>query len=251
MADQEIGSILRDEKGRFSSATPAEEPQEVAAVVNEGAAAPVEAVAPTPVEKTPEAPASVAAPVVAPAAVSASETAYKKAMQEEREKRQRLEAELKTFREKAQPQKDPWTDLPGYLNSHKQELAEQLFVERCNLTEEMATAKYADYPGVRDAFIEAAESNPNLYAQLRQQRNPAEFVYREGMKIRELKEVNGDIGAYRSKIEKAIEARVRAEFAAKGPGAPLPASLNSDASPASVVAYQGPPPLNEILAHKH
>jgi hypothetical protein len=73
-------------------------------------------------------------------------------------------------------------------------------------------------------------------------------VYREGLRIRELKDVGGDFAAYRAKIEKDVETRLRAEFEAKLKATPaVPTSLNSDASPPPVEVYQGPKPLNQIL----
>jgi hypothetical protein len=65
--------------------------------------------------------------------------------------------------------------------------------------------------------------------------------------------VNGDFTAYKSKLEKDIEARVEArltaQFEAKyGKQPAVPTSLNSDSSPAvATEVYQGPPPLNKIL----
>jgi hypothetical protein len=246
MAEEaDVGTILRDEKGRFaSSVPPTETPQEAPA---EPAEAPAVA-APEPVPVA----AAVAPPEPVAPVVSQAEEAYKKAMREEREKRQRLEQELRAFKEKAEPPKDPWTDLPGYLQDRDAKFDERLFIERCNLTEEIAREKHKDYDEILAVFTEAGEANPNLFAQLRQERNPAAFVYKEGTRIRELKDVGGDFAAYKTKIEKDVEARIRAELA-KAPdasSAPLPTSLNSDASPAAVASYQGPPPLKDILSRK-
>lgn len=247
-----VGARARDEQGRFVSATPAEP---------EKAPAPTEPVQPkaespepvVPVKEPPAVETPPVVPVAAPPApvqpVESPETAaYKKAMREEREKRQALEAKLRELQTPKQPV-DPWSDLPGALKSTQEQIREELFVERCNLTEEIVRQKHADFDAVREVFVEAANANPTLWAQIRQERNPAEYVYREGLRIRELKDVNGDFAAYRSKIEKDVETRLRAEFEAKYKATPaVPASLNSDSSPPPVEApYQGPPPLKTIL----
>lgn len=255
LADARTSNVARDEKGRFSSVTPTEPAKE-----EPQAAAPQEPVVPTQTTE-PIAPAvEVAAPAVATPAVSDAEQAYKKAMREEREKRQNAERQLREFQQKqSAPPPDPWTDLPGALQSQASQFEERLFIERCNLTEETARDKHADYEEVRDVFLEEAQANPALMAQMRNERNPAAFAYREGLRIRELKEVNGDFSAYKSKLEKSIEERVRKELSATKPivatgntvtTPAVPASLNSEGSPAAVDGYSGPKPLKEILSKR-
>lgn len=241
-----VGERARDEKGRFVPVTPTE-PEKVTAPPE-----PVQpkAETPEPVVPVTEPPKVETPPVVAAPAqpVESPETAaYKRAMREEREKRQALEAKLRELQTPKQPV-DPWSDLPGALKSTQEQIREELFVERCNLTEEIVRQKHSDFDSVREVFVEAANANPALWAQIRQERNPAEFVYREGLRIRELKDVGGDFTAYRAKIEKDVETRLRAEFEAKLKATPaVPTSLNSDASPPPVEVYQGPKPLNQIL----
>lgn len=242
-----IGARARDENGRFVSVTPTEEP------VAKTPEPPVPKVDATPAVITPP---EVTPPVVTPVpppvvpVESEKERAYQTAMQEERRKRQAVEARL---RELEQPKKeiDPWTDLPGALKSEREQIQETLFVERCNLTAEIARQKHTNYDEMQAAFLEAAEADPSLFSRLRQERNPAEFAYKHGLLHRELGSVNGDPVAYRAKLETDIRAKVEAEFVAKYGAKPtpvVPASLNSDASPAvKEPVYEGPPPLNKLL----
>jgi hypothetical protein len=247
-----VGDRARDEKGRFT-AVPPTAPDKAEAAPTEPVQQKAESEPVVPVTEPPKVETPPPAPVAAPAAPaqpveSPQEAAYKKAMREERDKRQALEAKLRELQTPKTPV-DPWSDLPGALKSQEQAFEERLFLERCNTTEELARTRHTDFDEVREVFVEAANANPALWAQIRQERNPAEFVYREGLRIRELKDVNGDFTAYRSKIEKDIETRLRAEFEAKyGKATPaVPTSLNSDASPPPVEVYQGPKPLNQIL----
>lgn len=248
--DSLIGSRARDENGRFVAVTPTEEVAPTVEARAEPEVKPPEpAKAPDPVVTT--TPAAPATPVVATPPVENPETAaYKKAMRDEREKRQALERELQALRTPKEPV-DPWTDLPGAFKSHQEQLDERLFVERCNLTEQLVREKHADFDDVREVFIEAAQGNPALWQQLRQESNPARFVYREGLRIKELKEVGGDFAAYRTKLKTDIEASVRAEYEAKygKPTPVVPTSLNSDTSPVvpAEPAYAGPPPLKSLL----
>lgn len=238
-----IGTRARENNGRFVSVPPTEvtpEPVKAAEVTPPAKAEPVV----TPPAVAPVAP----APVVATPPENAETAAYKKAMREEREKRQAAEARLREL-QTPKPPTDPWADLPGTLTQHQQQLREEMFVERCNVTEEMARDRHKDFDEVREVFLEAANANPTLFQQLRQERNPAEFAYREGLKVQKLKSFNGDFSAYEKDIETRTEARVRAELEAKYGKTPVvPISLNSDSSPAvATEVYEGPPPLHKIL----
>jgi molecular chaperone GrpE (heat shock protein) len=246
-----VGARARDEQGRFVSATPAEP------VKADAPTEPVQprAETPEPVVPVTEPPKVEAQPVVpaAPAAptqpVESPETAaYKKAMREEREKRQALQAELEALK-KPKVEVDPWTDLPGALAQQQKAFQDQLQQQRLMISEDLARDKYADFEEVIQHFNHAVEANPALANQMVASRNPAEFAYKQGLLHKELGAVNGDPIAYRTKLEKDVEARVRAEFEAKYKAAPsVPTSLNSDASPPPVEApYQGPKPLSQIL----
>ena len=241
--DSLIGSRARDENGRFVSVPPTEEPK------TEPKVEPAVDVTPaviTPPEVTPPVVTPPLVPPVVPVE-SEKERAYQTAMQEERRKRQAAEARLREL-EQPKPQIDPWTDLPGALKSEREQIQETLFVERCNLTAEIARQRHTDYDAMQAAFLEAAEADPSLFARLRQERNPAEFAYKHGLLHRELGSVNGDPVAYRAKLEADIRKTVEAEFAAKHGIKSVPTSLNSESSPAvKEPVYEGPPPLKDIL----
>lgn len=242
--DSLIGERARDEQGRFKSVTPAE-----------SAEPPKEAPAPEPVAPVVDAPAPVAVaptPVVPVIPVeSEKERAYQRGMLEERQKRQAAEARLRELEAPPKPPVDPWQDLPGAFKSQQEQMAEALFVQNCNLSERFARREHKDYDEVRNVFMEHAQSNPILFQQMRQAEDPATFAYSEGLRIRELKDVNGDFGAYRSKLEKDIRASVEAEFATKygvKPVPVVPTSLNSDTSPTATTAvYAGPPSIQSLL----
>jgi hypothetical protein len=239
--DSLIGNVSRDEQGRFKSVTPAEPVAEPVTVeATPAIVTPIEA---TPVDVTPQPVTPVVVPVtpVEPPEL----VGLRQGMIEERRKRQDLERQLEALKQ-PKVEVDPWTDLPGALKSEREALKEELFLERCNLTAELARTKYKDYDAVQQAFVEAAQANPGLFQQLRRETNPAEFAYKQGLLHRELGSVNGDMGAYRTKLEADIRKQVEAEWAAKHPT--VPTSLNSDTSPvATTPVYAGPPPLKSLL----
>lgn len=250
--DSLIGTRARDENGRFIAVPPTEEPKtapkvEIAPPKVDATAA---VITPPEVTAPPVAPV-VVAPVVPPVqAESEKEVAYKKAMQAEREKRQAAEARLRELEKPPAPKPDFWADPEARMKVEREELQETLFIERCNLTADIARQRHTDYDQMQAAFLEAAETDPSLFSRLRQERNPAEFAYKQGLLHRELGAVNGDPIAYRTKLETDIRARVDAEYKAKyGDKTPVvPTSLNSDGSPVvTAPVYEGPPPLHKIL----
>lgn len=241
--DSLIGDRARDENGRFKSVTPTEEPKVAVTPppVAKAEAAPV--VIPPVVATPPVVTPPVAPPVTPP--IDAEKEGYKKAMQSEREKRQAAEARLREL-DKPKVKPDFWADPEARMTMEREELQETMFVERCNLTADIARQRYKNYDEMQAAFLEAAEADPSLFARLRAERNPAEFAYKHGVLHRELGSVNGDMTAYRAKIR----AEVEAEFAAKQGVVPVvvPTSLNADTSPtAATEVYAGPPPLKSLL----
>lgn len=246
MSDLEslIGTRARDDNGRFKSVTPTEEPDTKVEPVK---AEPVAEPTPKPAEPPP-------AVVVAKPPESQASTVPLASLLDEREKRQSAERRAQEHEQRirdmeaerakaAEPQIDPYTDLPAYLQKNRQEIQQELHRERVLMSEDMARAKYTDFEPVVGEFLKAAESNPALIAQMNNQRNPAEFAYRQGLLHRELAAVNGDPVAYRAKIR----AEVEAEIASKATPV-VPTSLNSDTSPvAETEVYAGPPPLKSLL----
>lgn len=239
--DSLVGSRSRDDNGRFVSVTPTEEKQEpvkAQPVTVEPVKAPETVKTPEPVKP------AVAEPVTPP---QQENSVPLKALREEREKRQAAEARLREL-QNPRTQTDPWSDLPGALSQTQEALRQEMFVERCNVTEEMARDRHKDFDEVREVFLEAANADPTLFARLRNERNPAEFAYREGLRIGKLKTFNGDFSAYEKDIETRTEARVRAELEAKYGKTVVPKSLNSDSSPAvPTEVYEGPAPIGSLL----
>lgn len=248
-----VGDRARDEKGRFLPAPPAEPEKAEAAPpepVQPKVEPPVAPVEPPKIEAQPVTP--PAAPVAPVQPVESPElAAYKKAMQEERAKRQALQAEIEALKKPQTPPVDPWTDLPGALAQQQKAFDEKLQQQRLAMSEDIAREKYKDFEEVIGHFNQAVEANPALANQMVASRNPAEFAYKQGLLHKELSTVNGDPLAYRSKLEQDLRTKLEAEYAAKYgvKAAPaVPTSLNSDASPPQAeVAYQGPPPLKSIL----
>lgn len=194
------------------------------------------------------------------------------AMLHERERRQRAERELEEFR-KAQQKATEDEDAPDFFDDPKgavtktvqRELGsqrEQLLTEAeararalfFNYTERAARGRYNDYDAMREVFVEEAQRNPMLQAQLASSEDPGEFVYQQGRTIRELREVGGNLAAYRQRVEAEAFERFKAEQAAKKQRtANVPKSLNTEPSRGAGVEggqWSGPTPLTDILPTK-
>jgi len=179
------------------------------------------------------------------------------ALLSERERRQAAEAKAAEVASKPVP--DIWEDPKAYLKAEldsRETALLQKAEERARLTffsftEEAARSRHSDYNQVREAFAEEAQKNPAIAAQLAQAPDPGEFIYRQGKTVLELKEVGGDLAAYRKRIETEVRQRVEKEVAERlAKTSNIPQSLNTEPSKGAGVVgatWAGPTPLEDIL----
>lgn len=167
-----------------------------------------------------------------------------KALQDERRKRQELEAQLAALQQQAaqqpqQPAPEFWTDPDNALDHRLQQFGqtllqqfqEQQAVERINTSEIAARAKHADYDDAFHAFRQAVQVNPALIQQMRAASDPGEFAYKTGKSALDLERV-GSI----DELLKAERAKWEQEMLAKAPRPSFPTSTATDGS----VTARGP-----------
>lgn len=171
------------------------------------------------------------------------------ALVEERRKRQELEARLKQFEQPPKPVPNKDEDLPGYVDHRLNEVSQDAHNRFLNAVEASARNRYSDYDDKRAFFLEAAQSNPHLLVMCNQAADPAEFVYRESIKMQRLQPYNGDLAKFEADLRTSIEKELR-EKIAKEQTPVIPKSLNDTPSPIQTAAYQGPPALGSILRNK-
>ena len=115
-------------------------------------------------------------------------------------------------------------------------------------------SQHDDYDEAEAAFIEAANKNPALWAELRSHSVPAQFAYEMGRKFKAMQELGDDP----TKWEEKIRAKVLAELKAQNgtpdptqPAAPPPGSLAEVPSATNrgtdTAPWDGPAPLEDIL----
>lgn len=189
----------------------------------------------------------------------------RKAVIDERRKRQELqtklsemEAKIKALSEPKQEQRQPapppdlYEDPEGYTLHQQRQFQRSIFDAKVEMSREMMIEKHADYDEVEAVFAEAAKHNPQLAQQLVQSSWPAKFAYEMGKKIKFLIEIGEDPEAYRE--------RIRNEVLAEQSGGVQPPANPAAKAPTSLAAvpsaprarkpngqYDGPVSLSEIL----
>lgn len=199
-----------------------------------------------------------------------------KALQDERRKRQALEAEVAQMREAfarmQQPQPsapqqpaavpDMWEDPQGYADwvaaqaveravSQVQNVGQQFAgATRFDVSEMIARSKFEDYDEKLEVFADLARENPALAQRLQADPDPAGFAYRYAKNALEVQQLGSlDIDA----IKAAAKAEALRELQAQTP-APvptIPATLaDAQSARTSMQAPQAPPTLDEIIRRR-
>jgi hypothetical protein len=141
---------------------------------------------------------------------------------------------------------------------HVEPLQRQVF----DLQLKLAKTQHTDFDDVVMTFLKASQTDALLKYQADNAPDPLAFIYREGKRLKELSDVDGDIGKYREKVTaeerakyadletrfKALEAENKALKQSKDKQSKVPQSLNSEQSAAADTAtFAGPTPIKAIL----
>lgn len=156
--------------------------------------------------------------------------AAKKAKWREKEQqliaeRERLRGELEAVRRQTEqptrpdepessPEDDFYRDPVKYIEARERQLATRFEQQRIEMAVVGAKARYKDYGDAESAFIEAANENKNLWGQMRNAPDPAEFAYRYGKNLIAIGET-GSIDDLRAKIEKETREKIEQEYREK------------------------------------
>jgi hypothetical protein len=193
--------------------------------------------------------------------MSEKERAFLRAAEEERRKRQDLERELAQYRQQKQPEKTEekktfWDDPEGHFKTVEQRMAQRELAMTLKVSEQLARSKYQDFDDKIGVFAESLKATPGLHAEWLASPDPAEFAYKHGARLKEMREV-GDLDKYREKIEKETRAKLEAEFKAKQEElekkrSELPGSLSDvrGTTTQQKPVYAGPTSLDDILGRK-
>lgn len=204
----------------------------------------------TPAAETPEQPQEKVEQPAEPTPAPTGQTVPLQALQDERRKRQELEQKLA---QQQQPEKPGFWEKPEeYLETVRNEARLEGIRSKLDITEDFARSKYKDYDEQLVVFQGLVQQNPNLFHQMLQARNPAEFAYSVAKNHATVQQA-GSLEEMRTKMEAEIRAKVEAEYKAKADAEvrkrdAIPETL-TDVQSGSVreAAFAGPKPLNEIL----
>ena len=195
---------------------------------------------------------------------SASETTEdepwtKKAVLDERRKRQELEQRLKDLESKKEPEPAPdwWADPEKAAQHQSQQIEARLYQQKVELSQDFMRSQHEDYDDMEARFMEMAQENPALRTELQKSANPARFAYETARKAAEYDAMK-DVDSYKAKLEadvrKDVEAKLRKEIEAEQEKkakkeAAIDPSLASTSSKGGLTSddYAGPTPLDEIL----
>lgn len=151
---------------------------------------------------TQEAPAQAATPAVEPDEIKG----LKAALTAERRKRQ--EAEQRAQAQQFDPQRfyqDP-QEIASYVD-------QRTFNAVVNMSRELTREQFSDYDEMEELFVQEAERNPALAAELRAHPAPALFAYKTAKSLKTMREAQD--GSLEARLRAEIEQKLRAEFEAK------------------------------------
>lgn len=235
-------------------------------LLSEAEAAPVQTTEPAaaPVEPQGDKEIAPAPPADAQAPTDEGPLVPRKALEDERRKRQDYEKRLQELERKLQAprpqQAKPQAPAPDWYVEPEQaaqqmhrEFQYQIFETRLSLGEEIV-GQNPGYADAKTAFVEASQADPSLLEKMVNHQNPAKFVFEQGRKIAAMREIGDDPLSYRQRIEAEIRAQLGQPSPAPSqpPKAPAPKSLAGTTSTARdqqgrFASPSGPASLEELI----
>jgi hypothetical protein len=142
----------------------------------------------------------------------------KRAVLDERRKRQELEREIADLRAKAKPDAVPekpsrpdiFEDQEGAFGHLEKAFEARLATRQIELSQELMREKYADYDEKESLFVDLVKADPSLIQKMRAAALPAKFVYDHVTKHQQMQEMQ-DVDAYREKIRAEVRAELEKE----------------------------------------
>ena len=186
-----------------------------------------------------------------------SDSVPKSALLDERKKRQERESELKAAQAQLQqyqqqPAPDLLDDQQGYADHIQQQVDSKIRNVTIQMSQEMMRSQHDDYDQVEDKFLEMAQNDPRLGAEMTAHPMPAKFAYETVKKAEQYAEMQ-DVDTYKAKVEAEIRAKLKAEIEAEAKakadkeaelnGAISPSLTNTRAAGANNEALSIPDPL--------
>lgn len=179
----------------------------------------------------------------------------RKALEDERRKRQQLEQELNQLRQSYQPTQPPQDDQRQHLPPEVI-LQQQIINERMNMSEMMLRQQHEDVDTVIQRFEAEVQKNPALAAELRNQTHPWKWAYDYAKRLTLMDEIGSDPEAYKTRVREQLLAELQqqqpqqpeqATPAAEKPNLPKSLAGARSVGARGAPAWTGPTPLDSII----
>lgn len=149
----------------------------------------------------------------------------KRAVLDERRKRQELEREIAELRSRQNPgsaapepkaRPDVFEDQDGAFGYLQQQFEHRRIADRIEVSQELMRDKHGEaYDEAEAEFIDLTKKDPSLIEKMQRATLPAKFVFETIQQHRQLQELK-DPEAYKAKLRAEIRAELEAELAGKG-----------------------------------
>lgn len=153
----------------------------------------------------------------------------RKALEDERRKRQELERQIEQLTKQAPqsqqpqaqpqyqqpadggfpPRPDPYEDPHGAIEWDRAVNNYQIFATRVAMSEHLMRSTKPDFDEKIEIFRQAASQSPSLIQELKAHAMPMQYAYELGRRIAGLREIGDDPFAYKERLRKEWEAEVQ------------------------------------------
>ncbi len=180
-----------------------------------------------------------------------------KAIREEREKRQKLEAELEAIKQQLQqkPQEPPppppsmWEDEQAWQQHFGSQVVQQAALNaKLDLSEMLCRRDNADFDDMKARFLEMAQQNPALRDEALADPDPWGKAYRIAKNAATMAELGAtDVSELEAKLREKIMAELQTEPVQQQLSAPPTITGERNVGTRSGPAWAGPTPLSKLL----
>jgi hypothetical protein len=183
-----------------------------------------------------------------------------KAIREEREKRQALQAELDALKQQFEAAKEPpapppsmWEDEQGWQQHFGGEVVstavqQATFQARLDMSEMLVRQANPDFDEIKERFVQMMQANPALQQQALSDPHPWSRAYDIAKNAKAIEEIGAtNLDELREKIRAELMAETQAQMPV--PQQTLPPTLTTERNVGSRTgpAWAGPKPLAELL----
>lgn len=162
---------------------------------------------------------------------------------DEKRKRQLLEKELKDLKNPKANEVDLFADPDGFKKSIKDEIQQENFKTKVNLSREFMLEAKPDYEEKEAKFFEMAQADSALVTKMQNHSNPAKFAYETASKQQALDEI-GDPVAYKERLKNEILEELK--NSQEDPGKTEKAQVDDVPSLANASAAKSNTSINEL-----